>query len=112
MRRVLRAVLWMNMGLVALEVSAWVSSGPLSLVNERAVDAARIRTIAEDRPDVRAAYGIRSRDRPGEIFAELTIALDPELDVLRSHRIADEVEARVGAALVAREVVVHVEPAG
>lgn len=82
------------------------------LVDERAVDAARIRTIAEDHPDVRAAYGIRSRGRPGEIFAELTIALDPELDVLRSHRIADEVEARVGATLVAREVVVHVEPAG
>ena len=82
------------------------------LVDERAVEAARIRAIAEDHPDVHAAYGIRSRGRPGEIFAELTISLDPGLDVLRSHAIADEVEARVAEALAAREVVVHVEPAG
>lgn len=82
------------------------------LVDERAVDAARIRSIAENHPDVHGAYGIRSRGRPGEVFAELTIALDPELDVLRSHAIADEVEARVASVLEAREVVVHVEPAG
>ena len=82
------------------------------LVDERAVEAARIRTLAEDHPGVHAAYGIRSRGRPGEIFAELTISLDPGLDVLRSHAIADEVEARVAEALAAREVVVHVEPAG
>lgn len=81
------------------------------LVDERAVEATRIRGIAEAHPGVHAAYGIRSRGRPGEIFAELTIALDPGLDVRRSHDIADEVEARVAEALVAREVVVHVEPA-
>jgi divalent metal cation (Fe/Co/Zn/Cd) transporter len=45
------------------------------------------------------------------MFAELTIAVAGELDVKRSHEIADEVERRVGAELGAREVVVHVEPA-
>ncbi len=81
------------------------------LMDERAVDPERIQRIAEGHAGVHAAYGIRSRGRPGEIFAELTISVDPELDVTRSHAIADAVEERVAQALVAREVVVHVEPA-
>jgi cation diffusion facilitator family transporter len=81
------------------------------LVDERAVDPARIQRVAESVPKVNAAYQIRSRGRLGQMFAELTIAVDAELDVARSHEIADEVERRVGAELGAREVVVHVEPA-
>jgi len=81
------------------------------LVDERAVDARRIRELAESVPQVNAAYGIRSRGRPGQMFAELTIAVAGELDVKRSHEIANEVEHRVGDELGAREVVVHVEPA-
>ena len=81
------------------------------LVDQRAIDPTRIQQVAEQVPEVSAAYGIRSRGRPGEMFAELTIAVAPELDVTRSHEIADEVERRVGEELGAREVVVHVEPA-
>jgi cation diffusion facilitator family transporter len=81
------------------------------LVDQRAVDPTRIQHVAERVPQVSSAYGIRSRGRPGEIFAELTISVAPNLDVTRSHEIADEVERRVGAELGAREVVVHVEPA-
>jgi cation diffusion facilitator family transporter len=81
------------------------------LVDERAVDPERIQRVAEAVPQVDACYGIRSRGRPGQMFAELTIAVAAELDVKRSHEIADEVERRVGSELGAREVVVHVEPA-
>jgi cation diffusion facilitator family transporter len=81
------------------------------LVDERAVDPTRIQQVAERVPQVSSAYGIRSRGRPGEVFAELTISVAPNLDVRRSHEIADEVERRVGTELGAREVVVHVEPA-
>jgi cation diffusion facilitator family transporter len=81
------------------------------LVDERAVDPARIQQVAEGVPRVSSAYGIRSRGRPGEMFAELTISVAPDLDVTRAHEIADEVERRVGEELGAREVVVHVEPA-
>jgi cation diffusion facilitator family transporter len=81
------------------------------LVDERAVEPERIQQVAEGVPQVSQAYGIRSRGRPGDMFAELTISVDPELDVKRSHEIADEVERRVGTELGAREVVVHVEPA-
>lgn len=81
------------------------------LVDERAVDPIRIQRLAEAVAQVDAVYQIRSRGRPGQMFAELTIAVAPELDVTRSHEVADEVERRVSDELGAREVVVHVEPA-
>ena len=81
------------------------------LVDERAVDARTIRRLAEGTEGVESCYGIRSRGRPGEVFAELTISVDPELDVARSHEIADSVEQQVADALEARDVLVHVEPA-
>lgn len=81
------------------------------LVDERAVDPDRIRSVAEENPGVVSCYGIRSRGREGAVFAELTIAVDADLDVARSHAIADDVETRVVDALGARDVVVHVEPA-
>jgi cation diffusion facilitator family transporter len=81
------------------------------LVDERAVHPDRIRTVAEAIPDVVSCYGIRSRGRPGEVFAELTIAVDPALDVVRSHDITDEIEGLLRHSLGAREVVIHVEPA-
>lgn len=81
------------------------------LVDERAVEAERIRAVAADTDGVLACYAVRSRGRPGDAFAELTIAVSPELDVARSHEIADAVEGRVAERVGAREVVVHVEPA-
>ena len=80
------------------------------LVDSRAVAPEQIEGVARSVAGVRSAYGIRSRGRPGEIFAELTIAVDATLDVTGSHEIADRVERRVAEAIVAREVVVHVEP--
>lgn len=82
------------------------------LVDSRAVDPGRIEALALQVAGVRSAYQIRSRGRRGERFAELTVAVDPDLDVATSHRMADEVERRVSVALGAREVVVHVEPWG
>lgn len=80
------------------------------LVDERAVDDRAIRAIARATPGVAGCYAVRSRGREGEVFAELTIAVDGQLDVERAHDIADEVERRVADALGARDVVVHVEP--
>lgn len=82
------------------------------LVDERAVEARRIREIAEATDGVVACRDVRSRGRPGQAFAELVITVAPDLDVARSHEIADAVEERVAAAVGAREVVVHVEPSG
>jgi cation diffusion facilitator family transporter len=81
------------------------------LVDARAVSGDRIRAIAVATDGVVDAFDVRSRGREGEVFAELTITVDPGLDVARAHRIADTVERTVAEEVAAREVVVHVEPA-
>jgi len=80
------------------------------LVDQRAVEEARVRDLAEECTGVRAVYAVRSRGRPGAVFAELTIAVDAWLDVQEGHEIADSVERILTEKLGAREVVVHVEP--
>ena len=87
------------------------SSVPV-LVDQRAVDPVRIQRVAEAQAEVLSCYGIRSRGRAEQLFAELTISVDSSLDVARSHAIADAVEQRVAKEIGAREVVVHVEPEG
>lgn len=82
------------------------------LVDRRAFDPGRIRRLVTDVPEVLDASEIRSRGRPGEAFAELTIHVDPTADVREAHRVADRVER-----LLQREggfygVTVHVEPGG
>lgn len=97
-------------GIIALTGWEIVQRAIPVLVDEVAVDPLSIRGMAESHDGVIACYGIRSRGRAGDVFAELTISVDPALDVEGSHAIADEVERRVAAGVGAREVVVHVEP--
>jgi cation diffusion facilitator family transporter len=80
------------------------------LVDERAVAEGTIRDITVSTPGVIDCFSVRSRGRTGEIFAELTITVEPTLNVEEAHLIADSVEHRVANAVGAREVVVHVEP--
>src|SRR5699024_6670256 len=80
------------------------------LVDERAIDARRLRVRAEGVPGVHRARRIRSRGTTGQIFVEMTIEVDPRLDVGAAHDISDEVERAVIETFSAREVVVHIEP--
>lgn len=80
------------------------------LVDRRAVEPDRIREIALKVSGVESVTDIRSRGRPGDAFAELTIRVQPARDVREAHAIADEVEQRVAEQLGLTNVVVHVEP--
>lgn len=80
------------------------------LVDRRAVEPDRIGRVAEDVPGVESVTDIRSRGRPGDAFAELTIRVHPATGVREAHAIADQVEQRVAAELGLTNVVVHVEP--
>jgi cation diffusion facilitator family transporter len=97
-------------GVIALTGWEIVKGTVPVLVDERAVEARAVRRMVEEMAGVVSCYGVRSRGKPGEVFAELTIAVRSELDVTRAHQIADEVERTVGERLAARDVVVHVEP--
>lgn len=82
------------------------------LVDRRALEPERIRQLAESTPGVLQAHEIRSRGRPGEAFAELTIQVDASReDVVTAHEIADTVERRIEREAGFSGVVVHVEPA-
>ena len=81
------------------------------LVDERAVEATRLRTLIEGIPEVVDIRSIRSRSTPsGLLFAEVTIGVAANTSVAEAHIVADEVEARIGEQLGASEVTVHVEP--
>jgi len=80
------------------------------LVDRRAVDPKRIVDVALRVEGVESVAEIRSRGRPGEAFAELTVLVHPATPVRQAHVIADEVERRVAADLELTNVVVHVEP--
>ena len=80
------------------------------LVDERAVSENEICEVACEVAGVRDCFKVRSRGRAGEIFAELTITVEHNLNVADAHRIADAVEQRIAGRFGAREVVVHVEP--
>ncbi|NIN71368.1 MAG: cation diffusion facilitator family transporter [Gemmatimonadetes bacterium] len=80
------------------------------LVDQAAVDASRVSEVASAVEGVESVWGVRSRGRPGEGFAELTVRVHPATHVRQAHAIADEVERRVAAELNLEDVVVHVEP--
>jgi cation diffusion facilitator family transporter len=80
------------------------------LVDQRAVEAEEITHVAGTIHGVRQVYDVRSRGRPGALFAELTIAVRGGLDVEAAHDIADRVENEVAQRLGAQDVIVHVEP--
>jgi cation diffusion facilitator family transporter len=80
------------------------------LVDERAVDPEEVARVASAVEGVESVLEIRSRGRPGDGFAELTVRVNPATHVRRAHVIADEVERRVAGELELKDVVVHVEP--
>ncbi len=80
------------------------------LVDRRAVDPERVFNVARSVRGVESVSEIRSRGRPGDAFAELTVRVNPTTPLRQAHVIADEVERRVAEELELSHVVVHVEP--
>jgi cation diffusion facilitator family transporter len=80
------------------------------LVDHRAIEPSTVREMVVDMEGVEDATDIRSRGRPGEAFAELTVRVDPGTNVREAHRIADAVERRLTQEEGFYGVVVHIEP--
>ncbi len=81
------------------------------LVDERGLDSADVRRLVERIPRIAEVRSVRSRaGASGVVFAEVTVGVAGSTTVSDAHAIADEVERRIGEALGASEVVVHIEP--
>ena len=82
------------------------------LVDERAIDAGRLRGIVLEVPDIRDVRNVRSRSTAsGQLFAEVTIAVPGGIPVDEAHRLADAVEEAIEREFGTSEVTVHIEPA-
>jgi cation diffusion facilitator family transporter len=81
------------------------------LVDQRGLDSADVRRLVERIPRIAEVRSVRSRaGASGVVFAEVTVGVAGSTSVAEAHAIADEVERRIGEALGASEVVVHIEP--
>jgi cation diffusion facilitator family transporter len=81
------------------------------LVDQRAIDAARLRAVVLGVADIRDVRNVRSRSTAsGQLFAEVTIAVAGTTPVDAAHRLADAVEAAIEREFGTSQVTVHVEP--
>jgi cation diffusion facilitator family transporter len=81
------------------------------LVDERAIDAGRLRGVVLAVPHIQDVRSVRSRSTAsGQLFAEVTIGVSGETSVEAAHHLADAVEAAIEREFGAAEVTVHIEP--
>jgi len=74
-------------------------------------DPALVRAVVMDTPGVAGYHDFRCRGKPGEIFADIHVTVDPALSIARAHAISEEVEQRLKETVPGlAEVVVHIEP--
>ena len=81
------------------------------LVDARALEASALSAVVRQVPHVREVRSVRSRaTATGQVFADVTIAVDGSLSVEHAHELADQVEQAIERAYGSTEVTVHVEP--
>ena len=101
-------------GLLIILVGAKMFVGCLEEFSERAVDSDTVEQIeriigAEER--IRQWHKLRTRNVGREIFADLHILVDPQLDITAAHEIASALEEAMQARLARPvNITVHIEP--
>ena len=101
-------------GLMIVMVGVKVVNGCLNELTERSVDqktVEQIERIIESEKRILGWHKLRTRSLGREIFVDLHILVDPELNVTASHEIADALEQSLHAQIIQPvNVMVHVEP--
>jgi ferrous-iron efflux pump FieF len=84
------------------------------LMDREFPDAIRtcIREIVLRHPDALAMHDLRTRWSGTQSFIQFHLELDPHMPLLRAHRISDEIERAIVAAIPGAEVLIHEDPAG
>lgn len=98
----------LRMGLTILYNATQILSDAANLP----CDPEDVHQIVRSIPGIRDCHTFRCRGKPGEVFADIHITVDPQLPVDAAHALTVEVERRLTEEVSGlREVVVHVEPA-
>ncbi|MEZ6015152.1 MAG: cation diffusion facilitator family transporter [Planctomycetota bacterium] len=80
------------------------------LVDGASVHPDELRAAALDVSGVQEVGRVRSRWEGPRRVADITVRVDPNLDAVQAHAVADAVERRLQADLEIADAVVHVEP--
>lgn len=101
-------------GLMVIMVGVKVFGGCLHEFSERAVDmqtVQKIEAILASERRVRQWHKLRTRSAGREIFVDLHILVDPDLNITEAHAIADVLERDLHQQIVRPvNVMIHVEP--
>lgn len=80
------------------------------LVDEAAVDQAKIAETIEQIDDVVKIERLRSRNIGQDTFADVVVTVSPNMSTEESHRVADLIEEELYDKFGIDDVVVHIEP--
>ena len=101
-------------GLMIILVGVKVFGGCLHELSERAADeqtVEKITSILESESRIRQWHRLRTRSVGREIFIDLHILVDPELNITEAHEISDTLERDLHQQITRPvNVIVHVEP--
>jgi ferrous-iron efflux pump FieF len=96
--------------------SAWriVQQSLTQLMDRELPDAdrARIRTLAEAHPEVKAVHDLRTRAAGPSTFIQLHLEMDGGMTLARAHQVSDRVENDIREAFPHAEVMIHQDPEG
>ncbi|HEX5078757.1 MAG TPA: cation diffusion facilitator family transporter [Geminicoccaceae bacterium] len=106
-----------GLGIVGLLLysATGVARRALDMLMDRELPAetrARIRKLALGHPKAHDVHDLRTRQAGSDVFIELHLELDGDLQLEQAHDITHEVEARIRAAFPEADILVHQEPAG
>jgi ferrous-iron efflux pump FieF len=106
-----------GLGIVGLLLysAAAVARRALDMLMDRELPGearARIRRLALSHPKAHDVHDLRTRRAGSDVFIELHLELDGDLQLEEAHDITHEVEARIRAAFPEADILVHQEPAG
>ncbi len=99
--------------MVAILLTAFdvFKTGLQTLSDKSRLPEERISEIVSAIPGVRKPHMIRSRGTTDEVYVDLHILVDPNMTVLESHALSDEIEKQINDAFPeAKDILVHVEP--
>jgi len=75
-------------------------------------DRDNIRAIALSHSDVKGFHDLRTRSAGSTLFLQFHLELEPDISLLKSHHIMDEVEDSVREQYPNCEIIVHADPIG
>lgn len=96
-------VAWVCYRLGRRSIDALLDKAPQELVN-------KVTAIVAQVPGIIKFHDVRVRNAGADVFVDLSIHVDPASTIAAAHKIAEEIETRINAAIPRITVHVHQEP--